>query len=265
MILRRLTANLKAQNWTAISIEFLIVVVGVFIGTQVSNWNQDRIEKRETERLLVNLAPELQGQMNFIHDVRAYYDITRKFADQALAGWRGDPRISDNEFVIAAYQASQITGIGTNAENWALTFGGEQLRNIDDPKIRRNLEVILTADYSPISLNSAATPYREQVRRVIPIAVQDAIRRKCGDRAAFDDALSLLQITLPETCPLILPPEQAAEAAAALRARPDLAKELNWHLATVAVTLSNVEYLERPIRELHRDLSALSSKRVDAG
>jgi hypothetical protein len=57
MILRRLTENLRAQNWTAIAIEFLIVVIGVFFGTQVANWNQGRIEKRETERMLVHLVP----------------------------------------------------------------------------------------------------------------------------------------------------------------------------------------------------------------
>jgi hypothetical protein len=261
MILRRLTENLRAQNWTAICIEFLIVVVGVFIGTQVSNWNQDRIEQREAERLLVNLQPELQGQLNFMNDVRAYYGVTRKFADQALAGWAGADDVSDNEFVIAAYQASQITGIGTNAENWALTFGGEQLRNIDDQQVRRNLEVILTADYSPIGLNSAASPYREQVRRVIPIAIQDAIRGKCGNRVTFDEAHGFIQVMLPAKCSLILPHDQVAKVAATLRARPDLARELNWHLATVAVTLLNVDLLERPIRELHRDLAAKTSKR----
>src|SRR5687767_1423504 len=57
MILRRLTENLRAQNWTAIGIEFLIVVIGVFIGTQVSNWNEERIERRETERMLEHSAP----------------------------------------------------------------------------------------------------------------------------------------------------------------------------------------------------------------
>ena len=42
MILRRLTENLKQQHWTAIGIELVIVVPGVFIGMQVSNWNEDR-------------------------------------------------------------------------------------------------------------------------------------------------------------------------------------------------------------------------------
>ena len=31
-------------------------------------------------------------------------------SDVALAGWRNDPKVSDNDFVIAAYQASQVFG-----------------------------------------------------------------------------------------------------------------------------------------------------------
>lgn len=254
MILRRLIENLRAQNWTAIALEFLIVVIGVFLGTQVSNWNQERLEKRETERLLVNLVPELQGQLQFFDDVRTYYRITRGYADQALAGWNGADGITDEQFVVAAYQASQITGIGTNAENWALTFGGDQLRSIDNPKIRRNLEVILTSDYGPITLNAAASPYREQVRRLIPIRVQDAIRRECGDR--YDTMkIGFVRVTLPETCAMRIPGPEAARIAASLRARPDLAQELTWHLAGIAVVLTNVDILETPVRELSADLA----------
>jgi hypothetical protein len=255
MILRRLTENLRAQNWTAIAIEFLIVVVGVFIGTQVANWNQGRLEKVETERLLLNLAPELQSHLEYFDGVRTYYATSRRYAEQALAGWSGDPKLSDEQFVIAAYQASQITGIGTNAENWALTFGGEQLRNIENPKIRRNMEVMLTSDYGPIALNAAASPYREQVRRVIPIAVQDDIRRECGDRNLMGKAGFIIGV-LPKTCALRIPPVEAASIASALRSRPDLAQELNWHLASIAVVLSNVDILEVPMRQLHRDLAS---------
>ena len=259
MILRRLTENLRAQNWTAIGIEFVIVVVGVFLGTQVANWNQERIEKRETERMLVQLVPELQSQLQYFDDARAYYGVTRRYAEQALAGWNGASGVSDEQFVIAAYQASQITGIGTNAENWALTFGGEQLRNIGDANVRRNLEVVLTSDYGPIALNAAASPYREQVRRVIPISIQDDIRQKCGDRFGTGH-VGFVRISLPDTCGLRIPAPEAAKIAAALRARPDLAQELNWHLAGVAVVLINVGILEAPVRDLHRDLTEPSPK-----
>lgn len=254
MILRRLTANLRAQNWTAITIEFLIVVVGVFIGTQVSNWNQDRLEKRATERMLVQLVPELRNQMEFFDSAKAYFSITRRYADQALAGWDGDPNVSDEQFVIAAYQASQIYGIGINPATWSLTFGGEQLRNIQNPKIRREMEIVMTADYAPVSFTAVATPYREQVRRVIPVDVQDDIRRVCGDRNIQGRGGSFI-VVLPPSCPLKIEPAKAAAVAAALRARKDLPGELRWHIAAIASYLANFDGLLIPIQQLEQSLT----------
>src|SRR5215213_7331256 len=140
MILRRLTANLRAQNWTAIAIEFLIVVFGVFIGTQVSNWNQARAEKAATQRMISQLVPELRSEIEFFDEVKKYFATTRRYGEQALAGWNRDPNVSDEQFVIAAYQASQINGIGINPDSWSLTFGGGQLRNIENPQVRRTME-----------------------------------------------------------------------------------------------------------------------------
>ena len=42
MLLRRITAHVKEQNWFAVGIDLLIVVVGVFIGIQVANWNEEQ-------------------------------------------------------------------------------------------------------------------------------------------------------------------------------------------------------------------------------
>ena len=44
MILRRLTQSLKEQNWTAIVVEFVLLVCGVFLGIQAANWNEQRRE-----------------------------------------------------------------------------------------------------------------------------------------------------------------------------------------------------------------------------
>jgi hypothetical protein len=45
VILRRIAANLKQQHWTGVFIELVIVVLGVFLGMQVSNWNEERTER----------------------------------------------------------------------------------------------------------------------------------------------------------------------------------------------------------------------------
>ena len=253
MIFHSIVEALRKQNWTAIGIELLIVVIGVFVGTQVANWNQARLETAETKRMLVQFAPELEAQIQFFDSTKTYYATARRFADEALAAWGGDRRVTDERFVIAAYQASQVYGNGVNAENWTLTFGGEQVRNIEDPQVRRNLELVLTQDYSAVQFAAIETPYREQVRRVIPIHIQDLIRRECGDRQIKNTVLT----ELPANCSLRLMPLEARSTAAALRALPGLRGELNWHLAAVAVYQDNAVVLEQPIRALHRDLSKL--------
>lgn len=72
MILRRVIAHFRKQEWTAIGLDFLIVVVGVFVGLQVSNWNQFAGDRRaETEYLrqlqsdLHNIQTEIDAQIEF--------------------------------------------------------------------------------------------------------------------------------------------------------------------------------------------------------
>ena len=42
VLFRRITHHGTVQNGTAITIDSVIVVAGMFIGIQVSNWNEDK-------------------------------------------------------------------------------------------------------------------------------------------------------------------------------------------------------------------------------
>lgn len=249
MILRRLTVNLRAQNWTAILIEFVLVIVGVFLAILAANWNLERVERQETGRLLSVLAIELREMQVDLDSMDAYYAVSGRYATRALAGWRGDPSVSDNEFVIAAYQASQINGVGTNSSVWADIFGASNLRNIDDLPLRQNLRNLMAFDYDLVDLSAVMSRYREEVRKVIPDDQQDAIRGRCGDIQKPNGTLEL-----PVTCTLVLPPAEAARTAAALRARPELVGELNWHGALVATQLQNIEGLRNYSNDLARKI-----------
>jgi hypothetical protein len=127
MVYKRVVANLRAQNWLAICIELAIVIFGVFIGTQVANWNEERLERRQTQRMLIRLQPELDKLLDFHASARSYYRITRAYATTAFAGWQGEPTVSDRDFVIAAYQASQIYATPVNGAIWATIFGADRL------------------------------------------------------------------------------------------------------------------------------------------
>ena len=55
MILRRFAEALKQQNWGAIAIEFVLLVLGVFLGIQVANWNDDRKNQQREAEVIARL------------------------------------------------------------------------------------------------------------------------------------------------------------------------------------------------------------------
>ena len=63
MLLRRLSQHVKNQNWFAVALDFLIVVVGVFIGIQVANWNEARVEDELAGRYLLQLMSDVNSDI----------------------------------------------------------------------------------------------------------------------------------------------------------------------------------------------------------
>jgi len=247
MTFKRAVAKLRAQDWSAILIELMIVIVGVYIGMWVANRNQESVERQDTIRLLNQLRPEIRYQVEQAALLKRYMDTTGRYAKIAFAGWAGDPKISDNDFVIAAYEASQATGVSTNTTSWSGMFGANQVQNIRDPVLRSRLVRVLSLDAGVLDYRQAQTAYRQHVRETIPAHVQDAIRAKCDDYLA-EGTFGIPYLT--PTCSLQLPSADAATTAAALRARPSLVQDLNWHRATIAAMLYNFNAYSRTLEAL---------------
>jgi hypothetical protein len=64
MLLRRVTQHIRTQNWFAVLVDFVIVVVGVFVGLQVQDWNDLRKERLQEQKLLNRLYTETQALLN---------------------------------------------------------------------------------------------------------------------------------------------------------------------------------------------------------
>ena len=78
MLLRRISKHVKDQNWFAVFIDFAIVVVGVFIGLQVANWNDRQSSKAELRASLERLDKEVSQNISLIEWVLNQYDDTRE-------------------------------------------------------------------------------------------------------------------------------------------------------------------------------------------
>ena len=245
-MIKRVAARLRAQDWVAITIELAIVVVGVFIGTQVSNWNAERLERQGNARVLHNLRPEIANMVGNFQSIAAYYDTSNHFAQIAFAGWRREPQVSDRDFVVGALQASQIYTTGLNNDTWSQIYGSERLGTMDDGAMRKDLALLMTTDYSAME-RELYSNYRQHAREIIPADVQDAIRQQCGDRS---EAGAVDRLILPPTCNLYYSAPRIVVAAAALRAHPELAEQLNWHLAAIASYRSNIGVVDTVSRDL---------------
>ncbi len=60
MLLRSITKHVKDQNWFAVFIDFLIVVLGILIAFQITEWNNTQQELREEQALKVRLTEEFK-------------------------------------------------------------------------------------------------------------------------------------------------------------------------------------------------------------
>jgi hypothetical protein len=65
MLLRRVIEHVREQNWTAIAIDFVIVVIGVFVGIQVANWNEARVERQLVRGHLTEIAEDLRKYIEY--------------------------------------------------------------------------------------------------------------------------------------------------------------------------------------------------------
>ncbi len=63
MLLRRVSEHVKTQNWFAVLLDFLIVIIGVFLGIQVNNWNEARLLRAEETFFLERLLEDIQASI----------------------------------------------------------------------------------------------------------------------------------------------------------------------------------------------------------
>ncbi len=71
MILRRIADALRRQDWTQVIIELIIVIVGIFLGLQVDDWNTERQNKIEGNEYLSRLYQDLE------YDI-GHFEINRR-------------------------------------------------------------------------------------------------------------------------------------------------------------------------------------------
>lgn len=98
MIVKRVTAALKRQDWAVVSIEFVLVVVGVLLAFQINDWAAERASEDSRQQASERLLEEVERAVAYIRQATRYEegnvhalreilrpDAARKTSDQRAA------------------------------------------------------------------------------------------------------------------------------------------------------------------------------------
>ncbi len=249
MLLRRITEHVKAQNWFAVGIDFLIVVVGVFIGIQVSNWNDARADQTRGYEYLERLRSDLTGDANAIKERIEFNESVREYGDKALAyaEARESERSADWPTVLAFFQASQLWRYFSNDATYGeIRSAGELglIRNQDRRAALAEYYVTGTAQQAHYIIRLVPA-YRETIRGLTPSVVIKHVWDKCHEEGAFD-----FQRLLP--CESPINESEIQSILDAYLAHPDVLTQLRFWIST----LDTIQNLLAINEDIARDLAA---------
>jgi hypothetical protein len=248
MILRRITANFRRQDWTAVIVELAIVVLGVFIGLRAQDWATAHAEQRRADVLLQQLRGDLDSEKLNLKTYMAYQQVTADYARTAIKGLESPGSVDPETWVASAYQASQIL---TNSSNRATFDEMKSTGAIDlirNARLRSMLISYYSYDWSQASTMKDQAPYRELVRSALPYSIQKAIKDSCGD---INETINNVVATrLPKTCRIDVPAATIERAAESLRTTPGLLPALTYQLSLTETNIDTIPVVQQQLADV---------------
>jgi len=104
---RRWGGKAREQNWFAVAVDFVIVVVGVFLGIQAANWNESRKERVEEHRYYAQILDDLQKDQETLKYAQKRAEDFDLAAEDTLRAMRTglSPNVSPGRFAAQVHYA----------------------------------------------------------------------------------------------------------------------------------------------------------------
>jgi hypothetical protein len=178
MIIKRISEGIKNQDWFVVTIEIMIVVVGIFIGLQVDDWNNVRVFQQKETVLLHELKRELEASI-LLTDGRI-----NSFEQATEAGRRSLTFLSSGtscntdcwSILVDFMHASQWQSTDVRKSTY------ENMRFLGMPSNRDITDAVenyLLTTTTNVEYYAVLPFYRTLVRRLIPLEIQEYYWEHC--------------------------------------------------------------------------------------
>jgi hypothetical protein len=240
-MLHRLVGHLRKQDWTLITIELVIVVLGVFIGMQVQDWNADRQARARAQVFAARLRDDVEYERWHYEYMQQYYQEVLLNARHAVDALSGDAPLPDEQLLISAYRGTQYLFLVRQRATYDELVSTGTIGLIDDAKLRSTAVAVFNDELlNTIQANGIASDYRKEFRRTVPAAVQHALLQNCGDREVDTGNFQKMAGSIDYPCALGLPAQEIAEAARMLEANPAILPALKQRFADLETNVSDM-------------------------
>ena len=248
MIRRRVIEQLRAQQWVAVFIELAIVVLGVFIGLQVSNWNQDRESARQGANFAEHLKADLRHE-DWVYQLMITYNRqVLANADRAVSALEGRTTVSDEALLVSAYRATQYKQPVRRRSTYDELISTGTIGLIRDEKLRDTaMRLYNMSTMDNMAREGRESRYRETFRMALPNEVQRALGRQCGDRYIDAGDYEAIASILDYPCGTELSAQTISESAQTLRSTPTLVPLLRLRIADIETRLGDLTSNNRTI------------------
>lgn len=246
MILRHLAQSLREQNWTSIAIEFVLLVLGVFLGIQVANWNEQRAEDAKAQAYLARIRGNLESDLLSIKRRDVMWNQVNDYGKAAIHYAETGERVDGSAWktVLAFYQASQLWQWRPADSTYQEMRSGGELGLIRDQRLRDALSQYYLESGSSVDYLFYLQPeYRKIVRGLTPQVVSDHIWTKCWRQAAPTEQYLL-------DCDAPITEAQAQAVLDGYLQDPNLLKELRFWITNQGVSLNVIDTWKPMLREM---------------
>jgi hypothetical protein len=230
MLLRSLSQHVKDQNWFAVALDFVIVVVGVFIGIQVANWNDSRSFDAKELELLDELKSEIRDGIALSNNRGHGYAQAAAAGKRSLAFLAGDASCGNECWLVLAdfMHASQWQGMTIARTTY------DEMRRLGLPSARPIVEAV-EAFYAQNDQAMKDKPaYRSLVRQMIPVNAQEPYWANCHHLIDGYESYVL-------DCPKGVADEAAANAVTRIVGHPQIELFLTEWAGDVAAVPGDLE------------------------
>lgn len=141
MLLRRISQHVKDQNWFAVFVDFVIVVVGVLFAFQVTEWSTDREDRVAEASAIERLIIEYQENLVILENTKTRSELPMNAADKlrAMIAPEPDHNINDEKVAKLLFELLRNPVFRPNLGTTSSILSSGDLALIQDPHIHREL------------------------------------------------------------------------------------------------------------------------------